>query len=202
PTCDINSGNEDIIFDYGKISPGLLKPNEATAVRLPGDSTRNLLVSCDALTFLTFTTTESYPLKDYSFYPNFYLWPNATKWIYGIVDAQTGKDIGVTSGVSISASTATVDGKKAFVSFVSTGVDSDTLLVKNRVGGMTKTNQGGSTISKASELNLMPGKLFSLDISSPSIYIKSLNGLAADGVDIGEGIDFIGQIVMTFSFGV
>ncbi|HHQ2586828.1 TPA: hypothetical protein ACSPKR_004261, partial [Providencia rettgeri] len=202
PTCNINGGNDEVIFDYGQISPSLLKQNVATPFYVHGNRIKNLSVSCDAATFLTFVTTESYPLKSYSFYPSINLWPDASKWLYGVVDTQTGKEVGAAGGLHIDTATATVDGRKAYVSFVSTGVDSSSMLVKNQRGGWTKTNQGGTTVTSPSGLNLAPGKLFSLDINAPGLYLKSVRDLTADGVDISNGIDFIGQIVMTFNFGV
>lgn len=157
PTCNVNGGNEDVLFDFGKISPGMLNQNVATPFNFVGN--KNITVSCDAPTYLTFVTTDTYPLTDYSFYPDINLRPESPTWVYGLVDAQTGKEVGLVTGFVIDQYTVSVDSNKAFIAFVSIGGPrSIDLLMKNRLGGWVQKYQQDLSVSSPSELNLTPGK--------------------------------------------
>lgn len=197
PTCVVNGmGNDgDLEFKYGLLSPGLI-PATAVYVLPRQDSTLNVV--CDAATYLTFSMSDVYPISDYV---NQY---SATRHlgVYGLVSPSTGKEIG---GISFSIENLQVDGKPAYLSQTSGGSNWRVeALAKNRVAGWTKTNQ--PLVDSASQLDLMPGKSFSANIYTYALegysFIKSAQDLAAEGIDISEGFDFVGQAVMTFNFGI
>lgn len=55
PTCAINGGNQEILFDYGNISPSIIPENAKYAL---GSQRRDIKIICDVDTFLTFTVSD------------------------------------------------------------------------------------------------------------------------------------------------
>lgn len=197
PTCTVNgaSNEGDVEFKYAPLSPSMIPM--AAEYTLPSQ-TQSLNLVCDAATYLTFTMSDVYPMGSYI---NQY---TATRHqgVYGLVDKMSGKEIG---GISYIPRNASVDGQSMFISQAGTSNWNDNL-TKDMIAGWTKTKQG--KVSTASELNLAVGKQFMMDIEvyhsdKPGYsFIKSQQTLKADGVDITEGLDFVGQAIMTFNFGV
>ncbi|WP_140187734.1 type 1 fimbrial protein [Providencia stuartii] len=196
PTCTVNGGDNDLVFDFGKISSSLI-PRD-TSYGLPTVS-NTLSVSCDAETYLTYTPTDVNSISDYikDRYPNHY------KGQFSLIDVITGKEIGA---VTFAIQSPTVDGKAVNIQAVkddtSLGANA---LVKNRLAGWAKTS---IKVDTPEQLELIAGKQFQMNIrtynSSSTMYsiIKPASVLAADGIDISNGIDFTGQAIMTFNFGV
>ncbi|MEX6315078.1 fimbrial protein [Providencia manganoxydans] len=206
PTCTVNGGDNDLVYSFGNISPSVI-PQTTTYNGLPSVS-RNLTVTCDAETFLTFTATDNYPNE-------FILLDGQNSNFDGITfnlvsEDDITKNIG---GISFRGTNVTVDGKKAYVSRANDG-DHDNgnwpgkeAIVKNATTGWTKTEQGRVDIDA---LDLISGKVFSMNISNRSavdngvkftyIYPKSV--LDNNGIDISSGINYVGQAILTFNFGI
>ncbi|EMI5493088.1 fimbrial protein [Providencia stuartii] len=199
PTCNVNGGDNDLVFDLGKISPSLIPKTGLYA--LP-EISKPLNVSCDAATYLTFTMSDTYPITDFINQ----LSSQRKDITYGLVDAATGKEVG---GISFTIKDITVDGQPSFMSATqgsSWTVASASNLSKNRVAGWTKTAQN-SSVTSPSNLNLISGKQFGATIHTFAgewsySFIKGTDSLDAEGIDISNGLDFVGQAIMTFNFGV
>lgn len=84
PTCIVNAGDNDILFDYGRISPSVIP--QSTNYQLPIRTT-TLEVVCDAQTFLTFTSTDNYTINSVE--------TSIQDEVFGLVDASdTTKEVG------------------------------------------------------------------------------------------------------------
>jgi hypothetical protein len=80
-------------------------------------------------------------------------------------------------------------------------------VVKGATNGWTKTKQKFVT---PSELDLVSATEFSAKLSNKitinsgwaHTYLLSKDELTKQGVDISEGVDYIGNVLLTFKFGV
>lgn len=205
PTCTVNGGN-DLVYDLGRISPSVI-PDNTTYNGLPTVS-RNLTVTCDAETFLTFKATDNYPND---FIPLDGQNSNFDGITFNLVsEDDLTKNIG---GISFRGTNVTVDGKKAYISRANDGTHDNgnwpgkEAIVKNATTGWTKTEQGRVDIDA---LDLISGKVFSMNISNRNavdngvkftyIYPKSV--LDNNGFDFSNGINYVGQVILTFKFGI
>jgi len=202
PTCTINGGDNDILFDYGRISPSMIP--QSNNYQLPV-RTATITVLCDANTYLTFTPTDSYTISTAD--------KTILDEVFGVVDASdTTKEVGF---VGYSLSNLTVDDKPAFAGRygANTAVSPSTWwgdsLIRNAVIGWTSELQ--THVSSPSQLKLISGKKFDAKISTgthqtaggvPATAILSRDKLTANGIELNEGVDFIGQVTLAFSFGV
>ncbi|HEM8293616.1 hypothetical protein ACBQ54_18385 [Providencia vermicola] len=201
PTCVINGmGNEaDIEFKFSPINPAMLTKT-TDFYTFPG--IRNTLsVVCDATTYLIFTMTDVYPISDYvdKFGSTAYRVRN-----YGLVDPVTGKEVG---GIVFVGQNLTVDGQKVFMGQTA-GTNARGVprgyFVKDRVSTWTTIDK--YPVNSINDLDFMPGQTFGMDISTVNglgyTYLKPTQVLAADGVNVNDGFNFIGQAIMTFKFGI
>lgn len=102
----------------------------------------------------------------------------------------------------------TVDSQPAYISRANDSDDDtswnlDYILQKNVTTGWTSTQQ--MSVSP-DELALLSGKTFIADIETRSsnnrTYLLSSEILIENGVDISGRVDFIGQAILTFKFGI
>ncbi|HFK8542554.1 TPA: fimbrial protein [Proteus mirabilis] len=192
PTCSINGGNQEILFDYGNISPSIIP--ESTNYAL-GSQYADIKISCDVDTFLTFTISDLFAAN------------KASTWkegMFGLVNANDNQqEVG---GYLIRISSVEIDGKKSFVGRVGGPDWKPHVIVKDAITGWTSESQA---VTNKNNLKLASGKIFSATLetggaeSNPDYgYILSKQELAKENIDISEGLDYIGQATITFSFGV
>ncbi|MCW2257591.1 type 1 fimbria pilin [Providencia alcalifaciens] len=199
PTCTVNGATQsDVIFDLGKISPSLIPQSQN--YKYPTNITKNTVtVECDANTYLTFNAIDTYgdtPLDV----------GTTTKGdgIFHLVD----NDNITTSvgGILFVWATPTVDGNPAYISRANdvplSFTGDSAVLAKQVTNGWTATQQ--TSVDK-NELDLIAGKVFSTTFkqgNSSSAFILSRDSLNEKQIDITNGLDFIGEAVLAFSFGV
>ncbi|HEJ9418945.1 TPA: fimbrial protein [Proteus mirabilis] len=201
PTCTINGATQsDVIFDLGKISPSLI-PKSSNYIYPHNTTSTNVTIECDANTDLTFKATDTYVNSQLDLDQT-----SKTKasGIFHLVNKdQVDTSVG---GILFVWYNVTVDGKPAFISRANDATvgfsDNKTVIVKEVTNGWTTKQQ--ENVDKNS-LDLMPGQIFSTSISAgkaSSAFILSKDSLNKKGIDISNGLDFIGEAVLTFNFGV
>lgn len=206
PTCTVNGGDNDLLYNLGNISPSVI-PQDSTYNGLPS-LTNNLTVTCDAETFLTFKATDNYP-NEFIQTPG--MNSNYQAHTFNLVDdTDTTKTVG---GVGFAWDNVTVDGETAYLSRANDGdYDNGTWaganwMIKGATTGWTGEQQ---KYVAPSALSLLSGKNFTATFKNSTgvnygvarTYLHSKNMLTDDGVDIADGVDYLGQIVLTFNFGV
>ncbi|HIE4545897.1 TPA: fimbrial protein [Proteus mirabilis] len=193
PTCAINGGNQEILFDYGNISPSIIPENAKYAL---GSQRRDIKTICDVDTFLTFTVSDLFTANKAG------TWKSGT---FGLVNAKNNQqEVG---GFLIRAYNIEIDGKKAFFGRVKEQEKwKSNIIVKDAIMGWTNVTQ---FVIHKDYLDLASGKVFSTTLetggteSNPDYgYILSKQELAKEDIDISEGLDYIGQATITFNFGV
>lgn len=207
PTCTVNGGdNVDLIYNFGDIAPSVI-PQNTTYNDLPPIS-NNLTVTCDAETFLTFKATDNYP-NAFIQTPGMNI--NFRSHTFNLVDStDTTKTVG---GIAYQWSDVTVDGQPAYISRANDGENDNGTwsgserIVKNATNGWTTTQQ---MYVAPSALDLLSGKIFEATFNNVTgvsygvsrTYLHSKTMLTNDEIDITNGLDYIGQVVLTFNFGV
>lgn len=199
PTCTVNGATQsDVIFDLGKISPSLIPQSQN--YKYPTDATANsITVECDANTYLTFNAIDVYgdiPLDVGT--------TSKKDGIFHLVDNDnTTTSVG---GILFIWSRSTVDGNPAYISRANdvplSFTGDSTVLAKRVTNGWTATQQ--TSVDK-NELDLIAGKVFSTTLRqgvSSSAFILSRDALSEKEIDITNGLDFMGEVVLTFNFGV
>lgn len=200
PTCIVNAGDNDILFDYGRISPSVIP--QSTNYQLPIRTT-TLEVVCDAQTFLTFTSTDNYTINSVE--------TSIQDEVFGLVDASdTTKEVGRVGYVIKDLS---VDNEPAYLGRSGTKTASAAWwadsLVRNAVIGWTSLQQ--NNVANPSELQLVAGKKFTATLSTGThttsggvlaTAILSKDRLSEESIDITNGLDYLGQVTLTFNFGV
>lgn len=193
PTCSVNGGlNEsDIIFTYPKMSPSIL--NQTTTKALPSLQT-DLIVTCDAATYLTFIPTDAYTVNHAT--------QSVKSSLFGLVDTLTGKEVGAVTFRGINNK---VDGKAVFLSSsLKNGyATSAGVITRDSVMGWTSIDQNDIA---PSALKLVSGKQFETRlrtlISDYDAYIRSKNDLISEGINVDEGFDYVGKVTLNFTFGI
>ncbi|CAM4039341.1 type 1 fimbrial protein [Rahnella bruchi] len=207
PTCTVNGGDQaDLVYNLGAVSPSVI-PQSKGYNGLPALSNK-LTVTCDAATYLTFKATDTYqnPLIQAP-----WMAPNLKTINFNLVDANSPeKTVG---GVSYVWTKPTADGKTVSISRANDGVEDDgvwagaTIMVKDATNGWT-TNQ--QKYVAPAELELVSAKVFSANIVNSAVthsglqdtYLLSKDELVKQGVDLSEGLDYTGNTMLTFNFGV
>lgn len=204
PTCSVNGGDNNLVYSFGNISPAII-PQNTTYNSLP-ILKNNLTVICDAETYLTFKATDAY-LSSFSLPPgasNAYM-----THVFNLVDTKDeSKSIG---GVSFTWSKVSVDNDDAYIS---SAVNPDNVW-QNTSQFVTKETINGWTEKQQNNINsdlliLKSGKVFGATFSTYNVinkgiagsYIKSKTQLSDMNVDINDGINYVGQAILTFNFGV
>ena len=205
PTCTVNgAAQSDVIFDLGAISPSLI-PISEPYIYPRNIRSNKIIIECDAVTYLTFNATDTYATSALTFPSN--ISANIQPLIFRLVDTQdTSKSVG---GIIYYWWGAQVDGNDVFVSrsndINANAGGGNNLLVAEATNGWTHVQQMKTDIDK---LDLSPGKVFSLSFSTTSgtasypIFIISQQELETKEIDISNGLDFTGETVLTFRFGI
>ncbi|QZY66548.1 fimbrial protein (plasmid) [Providencia rettgeri] len=206
PTCTVNGLEQnDVIFNYGVISPSMI-PQSDFYTYPSGVVKNSIIVECDASTYLTFIALDTYSGSNLTEIPN-----NLNKdYFFHLVVPDSDNAIGA---AIFRWENVMVDGLTAYISKANDGSEGSLshttgqyILTQGTTSGFTKEQQRG--IPKES-LNLIAGKIFSFDIRQPdtstsgfSTFLLSRDNLISKNIDVSEGVDFIGEAVMTFNFGV
>ncbi|HGN0024219.1 TPA: fimbrial protein [Proteus mirabilis] len=199
PTCTINGVTQsDVIFDYGVISPTLIPQSKIYSY--PASMAQNTVtVECDAKTYLTFVASDTYADTELSV-------NNTSGWFHLVDKKNPETAVGAAFFVW---DNVTVDGKPAYISRANdvaiTGGDFNNVLYKGPTNGWTSEQQ--SDVNKNS-LKLISGEIFQskfrqgIESTSNQTFILSRDELSKKGIDLSNGLDFIGEAVLTFNFGV
>ncbi|EMC9359449.1 type 1 fimbrial protein [Proteus mirabilis] len=199
PTCTINGATQsDVIFDYGVISPTLIP--QSTIYSYPASIAQNTVtIECDAKTYLTFVASDTYADTELSV-------NNTSGWFHLVDKANPEIAVGASYFVW---DNVIVDGKPAYISRATdvaiTGNDFYNVLYKGPTNGWTSKKQSDTN---KNSLDLIAGKVFQsnfrqgIESSSNQTFILSRDELSKKGIDLSNGLDFMGEAVLTFNFGV
>ena len=196
PTCTVHGATQsDVIFDYGVISPTLIP--QSKNYEYPNGIVQNTVtIECDAKTYLTFVASDTYGDTELSV-------NNTSEWFHLVDKANPEAAVGAAFFIWTNI---TVDGKPAYISRANdvaiTGNKFNNVLYKGPTNGWTSEQQ--SDINKNS-LSLISGEIFQANFSqgkTSRTFILSKDALSKKGIDIADGLDFVGEVVLTFNFGV
>ncbi|WP_283533906.1 fimbrial protein [Proteus mirabilis] len=196
PTCTINGATQsDMIFDYGVISPTLIP--QSKNYEYPNGIVQNTVtIECDAKTYLTFVASDTYDSAELA---------NNTLAQFHLVDKENPET--AVGAASFLWEDVTVDSKPAYISRANDVTITETnyynVLYKGATNGWTSEQQKGN-VSKES-LALIPGEVFQAvfkDVYKIPSFLLSKDALNKKGIDLSNGLDFMGEAVLTFNFGV
>lgn len=207
PTCTVNGSEQaDLIYNLGAVSPSLI-PQSTGYNGLPSVS-NTLSVNCDAATYLTFKATDTYA-NDFIQGPG--MTSHYKEVTFNLVDANSpDKTVG---GIQYRWDSVKADGIDTYISRANDGPGDDgdwpanNKLMKGVTNGWTKKQQ--KDVDPA-ELELVSASNFSASFSNSlsettgwsNTYLLPKDELAKQGVDLSNGIDYISNAILTFSFGV
>ncbi|MEX9732483.1 DUF1120 domain-containing protein [Proteus mirabilis] len=196
PTCTINGATQsDVIFDYGVISPTLIP--QSTVYSYSDIGVQNTVtIECDAKTYLTFTASDTYADTELSV-------NNTSGWFHLVDKANPETAVGA---AFFAWDNVTVDSKPAYISRANdvaiTGDSFNNVLYKGATNGWTSEKQSG--VNKNS-LKLISGEIFQSNFRqgmTQNTFILSRDELSKKGIDLSNGLDFMGEAVLTFNFGI
>ncbi len=196
PTCTINRATQsDVIFDYGVISPTLIP--QSTVYSYSDIGVQNTVtIECDAKTYLTFTASDTYADTELSV-------NNTSGWFHLVDKANPETAVGA---AFFAWDNVTVDSKPAYISRANdvsiTGTSYNNALYKGPTNGWTSEKQ--TSVDK-NALALISGEIFQASFRqgmTMSTFILSRDELSKKGIDLSNGLDFMGEAVLTFNFGV
>lgn len=199
PTCTVNGATQrDVIFDYGVISPTLIP--QSTVYSYSDIGVQNTVtIECDAKTYLTFTASDTYADTELSV-------NNTSGWFHLVDKANPETAVGA---AFFAWDNVTVDSKPAYISRANdvsiTGTSYNNALYKGPTNGWTSEKQ--TSVDK-NALALISGEIFQANFrqgieSNPTqTFILSRDELSKKGIDLSNGLDFMGEAVLTFNFGV
>ncbi|HIE5901111.1 TPA: fimbrial protein [Proteus mirabilis] len=196
PTCTINGATQrDVIFDYGVISPTLIP--QSTVYSYSDIGVQNTVtIECDAKTYLTFTASGTYADTELSV-------NNTSGWFHLVDKANPETAVGA---AFFAWDNVTVDSKPAYISRANdvsiTGTSYNNALYKGPTNGWTSEKQ--TSVDK-NALALISGEIFQASFRqgmTMSTFILSRDELSKKGIDLSNGLDFMGEAVLTFNFGV
>ncbi|HEK3114343.1 DUF1120 domain-containing protein [Proteus mirabilis] len=196
PTCTINGATQrDVIFDYGVISPTLIP--QSTVYSYSDIGVQNTVtIECDAKTYLTFTASDTYADTELSV-------NNTSGWFHLVDKANPETAVGA---AFFAWDNVTVDSKPAYISRANdvsiSGTSYNNALYKGPTNGWTSEKQ--TSVDK-NALALISGEIFQASFRqgmTMSTFILSRDELSKKGIDLSNGLDFMGEAVLTFNFGV
>ena len=196
PTCTINGATQsDVLFDYGGISPSLIP--QSTIYFYPASMAQNTVtIECDAKTYLTFVASDTYADTELSV-------NNTSGWFHLVDKANPETAVGA---AFFAWDNVTVDSKPAYISRANdvsiTGTSYNNALYKGPTNGWTSEKQ--TSVDK-NALALISGEIFQASFRqgmTMSTFILSRDELSKKGIDLSNGLDFMGEAVLTFNFGV
>ncbi|TFT68059.1 DUF1120 domain-containing protein, partial [Proteus mirabilis] len=192
PTCTINGATQrDVIFDYGVISPTLIP--QSTVYSYSDIGVQNTVtIECDAKTYLTFTASDTYADTELSV-------NNTSGWFHLVDKANPETAVGA---AFFAWDNVTVDSKPAYISRANdvsiTGTSYNNALYKGPTNGWTSEKQ--TSVDK-NALALISGEIFQASFRqgmTMSTFILSRDELSKKGIDLSNGLDFMGEAVLTF----
>ncbi|MCW2256075.1 type 1 fimbria pilin [Providencia alcalifaciens] len=207
PTCTVNGSSEtELFYNFDNISPSII-PQDSVYNGLP-ELQNSLVIECDAITYLSFKAqdfynTNIYPAIDWS--------NNRINATFALMDAtNTNNTIG---GIEYEIENPEVDGEAVNFSRGNDGIGKAewggaTRILKGSTMGWTKTENDDVS---PQDFDFVPGKIFSATIKNSSslykgktnnTYILPKSKLQEQGVNLSEGIDFVGNTILTFNFGL
>lgn len=192
PTCTINGAEKgELVADFGAVSPSWLL---ASGLSFKNGSTITLplTVNCDALTYMTFTPTDTHGAVDIG--------------QSGTTDAASFSALVSTdkpsAGVGFSVANLknmTVDGKPAFYGRqTSKFTYTEPRIVPGAIGAWTTEQQMNVS---PNTLKLASGKIFTADVDVKN-FLFSRAQISAKGIDLTEQVDYVGETVLAFNFGI
>ncbi|HAU5007463.1 TPA: DUF1120 domain-containing protein [Proteus mirabilis] len=196
PTCTVNGATQrDVIFDYGVISPTLIP--QSTVYSYSDIGVQNTVtIECDAKTYLTFTASDTYADTELSV-------NNTSGWFHLVDKANPETAVGA---AFFAWDNVTVDSKPAYISRANdvsiSGTSYNNALYKGPTNGWTSEKQ--TSVDK-NALALISGEIFQASFRqgmTMSTFILSRDELSKKGIDLSNGLDFMGEAVLTFNFGV
>ena len=196
PTCTVHGATQsDVIFDYGVISPTLIPQSKNYEYPL-ATGKNTVTVECDAKTYLTFVASDTYDSAELA---------NDTTGQFHLVDKANPET--AVGAAFFAWDNVTVDSKPAYISRANdaaiTGTNYYNVLYKGPTNGWTSKQQTES-VDKGS-LALISGEIFQASFRqgmTMSTFILSRDELSKKGIDLSNGLDFMGEAVLTFNFGV
>lgn len=211
PTCKVNGGAQaDLVYNLGGVSPALIPEDNAGYNGLPSVSNA-LNVVCDAATYLTFKATDTYSNA-------FVQAPGSAdqlkNYVFSLVDASaTGKAVG---GVTYQFNNITADSRPVYISRANDGDYPDDgsswfpewRIMKGATSGWTKTQQRNVA---RDNLDLIQAKIFTINIyvynfgiinGYADTYLLPKSVLKKQGIDLTKPVNFTGNVLMTFNFGI
>ncbi|MDD9341580.1 MAG: fimbrial protein [Providencia heimbachae] len=193
PTCLINGASQsDIIFSLPTISPKFLLKSSSYDLSKLEKVKKEITVICDAETYLTFKTSDAYASTGSSMsqYP----------YYFSLVSSkETEKSIG---SILFSYTDIKVDSNKAYISAVlPSGNTNVMVLYKNALTGWSKSENDLASNAELFKV-LKSGKVFAFSINNEATYIDSIDRLTASGIDLASEVNYQGEVVLTFNFGV
>ncbi|MHA6960667.1 DUF1120 domain-containing protein, partial [Proteus mirabilis] len=190
PTCTINGATQrDVIFDYGVISPTLIP--QSTVYSYSDIGVQNTVtIECDAKTYLTFTASDTYADTELSV-------NNTSGWFHLVDKANPETAVGA---AFFAWDNVTVDSKPAYISRANdvsiTGTSYNNALYKGPTNGWTSEKQ--TSVDK-NALALISGEIFQASFRqgmTMSTFILSRDELSKKGIDLSNGLDFMGEAVL------
>lgn len=213
PTCTVNGATQsDVIFDHGVISPSMV-PQSSVYLYPYNTTLQDITVTCDAKTYLTFKPTDTYESANTAqlVYPS----PSSlSKDVFFRLVSESDPTTAI-GGTVFTVTKSSVDGNTTVISRANDGVyvtggltNLNQVLIKQATMTWTQNNEN----NKAPEdLSLIHGEIFSMTLQNSFLnnetnpyktFITSQEALAASGISISDGLDFMGEAVLTFNFGV
>ncbi|MCW2258562.1 type 1 fimbria pilin [Providencia alcalifaciens] len=209
PTCTVNGSSEtELFYNFDNISPSVI-PQDSPYNGLQSLS-NNLTVTCDAATFLTFKATDVYAADLSNFIVSGASQNRASAFVL-TDNSDKSKQVGI---ISFGWSKVFVDGDIAYLSRANDGqynpssYSGSEVLVRNATNAWTSESQREVA---PSELALKSGKSFAATIhnyrylgvrGAAGMYLLSKSDLEKNDVDLSGQVDYVGQVILTFNFGI
>ncbi|HBE9180537.1 DUF1120 domain-containing protein [Serratia fonticola] len=190
PTCTINGEEQgELLVNFGAVSPTWLLATGLTSedFKLVGTQTVPLTISCDAQTYMTFIPVDTYAGRD-----------------VGLVNRSAlvaASDTSILVGNSyFEMSNMTVDGKTAFLGRETSAYGAANVAIPVPGARAAWTSEMQTNVA-SSAFKMVAGKVFAADLQVYArLYSKAR--LQAANLDLTEQIDYIGENVLAFNFGI
>ncbi|SPY76701.1 fimbrial protein [Providencia rustigianii] len=184
PTCLVNGNKQsDVIFELADISPKDL--NQTSYISLKSNVSKNVTVSCDAETYLTYRAVDTYMNTP---------WPAfvSPDYFNMVLSDNSNKSVGL---VLFSTSDVTIDSKSAFIA--RDGVTANNTVVRKNI-----LNGWATKDSTVFANRLTAGKIFSANFTAAGGYLSSINQFNTDGIDLSSKVNYQAEVVLAFNFGI
>lgn len=193
PTCTINGADQgELIAEFDAVTPSWLKES-GTGIQFGSERTIPMTINCDALTYMTFVATDTYSAA------------GAIK--SGNSDSESFSALvatdKTTSGVGITVTEMNnmkVDGKTAYFGRQTSKYTYTSL---NRIvpGAITAWTTEQQMNVDPKTFKMAAGKTFAADMFVRN-FLYSRAEITAKGINLTEQVDYVGETVLTFNFGI